>query len=287
MGGVCHLSIVRVHRESIGLDARMNETHETNRHFWDRISDYWRRLREEDKHFLRLTTEPELAFEGGLLEVIRGALPDLKEIDVAVVGSGDNYVAFALAGLGAKVTSIDISQAQLDVARARATELGLEISFHRSDAADLHGLQDESFDLVVSSNGFYVWISDPSAVFASIHRVLRSEGHYAFYDVHPFTRPWDGEGSPLTMKKTYWETGPLYEEDSDNIEFNWTLADLLNPLVRCGLRLVELRESPPVSSRTWQGHSYQEPADDKELMDWQVNTRAGLPMWLTVHAQKP
>ncbi|MDP7363715.1 MAG: class I SAM-dependent methyltransferase [Candidatus Latescibacteria bacterium] len=108
------------------------------------------------------------------------------------MASGDNYVAFALVGLGAKVTSIDISEQQLDVARERAAELRLEMNSHRADAADLAGVADASSDLVVSSNGFFVWISEPRAVFDAVFRILRLGGHYEFYHVHPFTRPWEG-----------------------------------------------------------------------------------------------
>jgi cation diffusion facilitator CzcD-associated flavoprotein CzcO len=43
-------------------------------------------------------------------------LADVAGKSVAVLGSGDNQVVFALAGMGAKVTSIDISKQQLDVA---------------------------------------------------------------------------------------------------------------------------------------------------------------------------
>jgi SAM-dependent methyltransferase len=65
-----------------------------------------------------------------------------------------------------------------------------------------------AFDLVVSSNGFFVWVSDLDAVFSSVHRVLRPGGHYMFYDIHPFNRPWEQSGARLVMMKTYWETGP-------------------------------------------------------------------------------
>ena len=92
------------------------------------------------------------------------------------MASGDNYVAFALVGLGAKVTSIDISEQQLDVARERAAELRLEMNFHRADAADLAGVADAFSDLVVSSNGFFVWISEPRAVFDAVFRILRLGG---------------------------------------------------------------------------------------------------------------
>jgi len=73
---------------------------------------------------------------------------DLHGKRVCVIGSGDNYAAFALAGLGATVTSTDISEQQLEVAAHRAHILGLDIHFIRCDAADLAPASAVGFDLV-------------------------------------------------------------------------------------------------------------------------------------------
>jgi 2-polyprenyl-3-methyl-5-hydroxy-6-metoxy-1,4-benzoquinol methylase len=55
----------------------------------------------------------EVAFVGRALELIRAYCRDLAGREVCVIGSGDNYAAFALAGLGARVTSTDVSEQQL------------------------------------------------------------------------------------------------------------------------------------------------------------------------------
>ena len=106
----------------------MDAKHETNRQHWDRAAERWRGLRDRDGLWRRCHIEPELAFEGGAFDEIRTAFPGLEGRAVLVVGSGDYYVAFALAGCGAEVTSVDISQRQLDVAAERADELGLRSS---------------------------------------------------------------------------------------------------------------------------------------------------------------
>ena len=54
---------------------------------------------------------------------LRGVNPGKR---VAVLGSGDNVNAFALVGLGAeRVTSVDISEAQIETGKARAEALGI------------------------------------------------------------------------------------------------------------------------------------------------------------------
>ena len=262
----------------------MTDTHEANRRYWDDLASDWQQLTDRDGLWRRCAQEPELAFEGDALALIRSWCNDMTGKEVCVIGSGDNYAAFALAGLGARVTSTDISQRQLDIAEDRAGQLGLDIRFTRADAAELVPLPDDTYDLVCSTNGFFVWISQPVRVFAAVQRVLKPGGIYIFYDTHPFQRPWQDQVQPLKMAKSYWDTGP-YSNDEGAFEFNWTLADLLNPLADAGLVLQKTLESPADDSRFWEGYSY-EPGMDSQLMDWHENPRAGLPVWLTVCAQK-
>ena len=225
-------------------------------------------------------------FAGGALELIREFGGDLSGKDVCVVGSGDNYAAFALSGMGANVTSIDISERQLEVASKRAARLELPITFVQADAADLTPVGDAEFDLVFSSNGFFVWIADLHAVFSEIFRILRPGGHYVFYDIHPFQRPWKDQTRPIEVEKSYWETGPFENQEDGTFEFNWTLADILNPLAASGLILRRILESPAKDSRFWQNRSYL-PGTDESLLDWNENPRAALPVWLTATVRKP
>jgi SAM-dependent methyltransferase len=265
----------------------MNEMHEANRRYWDANAEAWRQLRDRDDLWRRCPAQPELAFGGAALEMIRDFVGELRGKDVCVIGSGDNYAAFALAGLGAKVTSTDISAEQLAVAARRAEQLGLEIRFLRADAADLTAFDREAFDLVFSSNGFFVWIAEPRRVMSSVHRVLRVGGYYIFYDVHPFLRPWKDQIRPIQMEKPYFEIGPFTSDQGGRrvYEFHWTLQDILNALAEADLSLCQMAESPAADARFWQDYSYL-PGTDQRLLNWRRNPRAGLPVWLTVAAEK-
>jgi SAM-dependent methyltransferase len=264
-----------------------NAMHAANRLYWDAQAPGWRKLRDQDQLWRLCPSQPELAFEGGALDLIR-ALGDLRGLRAGVVGSGDNYAAFALAGLGARVTSIDISAQQLQIAAERAAELGLEITFVQADAAAMDGIPSGEFDLVCSTNGFFVWIAALREVFAEISRVLKAGGTYISYDIHPFQRPWKDQVAPLEMEKPYNLTGPFIDAATSSpvYEFNWRMSDLLNPLLDAGLQLRKLVESPPKDPRFWLGASYV-PGADASLADWKHNPRAGLPVWLTIAAQKP
>ena len=265
----------------------MNNMHETNQKHWDAASPDWERLRDNDGGWRRCPQEPSLAFEGTALDMIREFVGELRGKSVCVIGSGDNYASFALAGLGATVTLADISEKQLAVAAKRASKLGLDILFVRSDAVDLSQLPAAGFDMVCSTNGFFVWIADLVGVFAAVSRVLRPGGYYIFYDVHPFMRPWENR-TAIEMKKPYFETGPFQSgsPDDPNYEFHWTIGDILNAPLKAGMEVRRIAESPARDSRFWQGSSY-EHRTDESVLDWHDNPRAGLPVWLTVAAKKP
>jgi len=88
----------------------MSSMHEATRRYWDESADRWRALEDQGGLWRRCAQHPELAFEGGTLDVIRWCLGALDGRDVCVIGSGDNCAAFALAACDAQVTSVDISQ---------------------------------------------------------------------------------------------------------------------------------------------------------------------------------
>lgn len=264
----------------------MNTMHQANRRYWNEAADWWERLEEEGGLWQRCPTEPGLAFDGGALGLIHDVAGSMSDKDVCVVGSGDNHAAFAFAGMGANVTSVDISDRRLAVASKRAAHLGLPITFVQADAADLSHIPNAEFDLVFSSNGFFVWISDLRAVFSEIHRILRPGGHYVFYDIHPFQRPWKSQVTPVEVAKPYWKTGPFEDDEDGAFEFHWTLADILNSLATAGFNLRRVLESPAADSRFWQDYSHL-PGTDDSLLDWNRNPRAALPAWLTLASQKP
>ncbi len=263
----------------------MSKIHEANRRLWNNQATTWEEHLNRDGRWSRCHKEPELAFEGGALATIREMVGDLCNKQVCIIGSGDNMAAYALSGLGAAVTSTDISEERLKLAADRADILGVSIDFVRSDAADLGFADDSTFDLVCSTNGFFVWIADLGAVFREVSRILKPGGAYVFYDIHPFMRPWKEQVTPIEMEKTYWDTGPFRESVDESYEFSWTLADLLNPLAQAGLTLKKVVESPTQDPRFWQGNG-DASGIDKSLLDWRQNPRAGLPVWLTVAASR-
>lgn len=75
-------------------------------------------------------------------------------MDVLDLGCGDGTTALPAAQRGANVLGVDIAANLVASGNARAAKAGLaNLRFQEGDASDLQGLEDHSFDLVVSIFG--------------------------------------------------------------------------------------------------------------------------------------
>ena len=236
-----------------------NDIHEANRKRWDAASEGWARGADSRGLWRRCPGEPELVLcdrELAHLRTIAGKR-------VCVLGSGDNQVVFALAGLGAVVTSVDISQCQLDVAARRARELDLSISCLRADVTDLSAIHSASFDVVYTGGHVAVWVSDLDTYYAEAVRILRPNGLLLIAEYHPFRRLWRESPDRLIVEHPYFARGPFeYDVTPDvlhprpgplkSYEFHWTVSDYINAVLKSGCRLSEVHEFGD-SVAEWEG----------------------------------
>jgi len=102
-----------------------------------------------------------------------GIGPGLKVLDL---GCGDGTTALPSAQLGADVLGVDIASNLVAAGNRRAQEAGLtNLRFEEGDASDLHGLSDETFDLVVSVFGA-MFAPRPFDVAKEMLRVTKTGG---------------------------------------------------------------------------------------------------------------
>jgi SAM-dependent methyltransferase len=252
-----------------------NELHEANRKRWDAASEGWAKGADSRGLWRRCPTEPGLV----LCDRELAYLGDIGGKCVCVLGSGDNQVAFALAGMGAKVTSVDISQQQLDVAKRRAHELCLPMTFLRADVTDLSEVADATFDAVYTGGHVAVWVSDLGLYYGEAARVLRPNGLFMVAEYHPFRRLWRESQDQLAVEYPYFARGPFeYDVTADvlhpkpgtlkSYEFHWTVSDHINAVLKARCRLLEVHEF------------------GESVADWERAPLHGLPEYLLIVARK-
>ena len=93
-----------------------------------------------------------------------------RVLDVAA-GTGKNLRYYPET---CQITAADMSSAMMEIARMRANSLGLDITFLMMDAEAI-GLQDKSFDTVVSSLTLCTF-PEPVAALQEMARVCRTNG---------------------------------------------------------------------------------------------------------------
>jgi SAM-dependent methyltransferase len=94
-----------------------------------------------------------------------------RALDVGC-GSGKVAIDLVAAAPDSAAIGVDLSSAQLEVARRRAGDL--PVTFLHADA-QVHPFEPESFDLVVSRTGS-MFFADPAAAFANLARATRPGG---------------------------------------------------------------------------------------------------------------
>lgn len=253
----------------------MNEFHEANRRGWDAAALAGLGQVDRTRDWRACHRDASLVFNAPELNW----LANVRGKTVCVLGSGDNLAVFALAGLGAQVTSVDISQEQLNIAKKRAAALGISARFIRADVVDLAALADDLFEVVYTGGHVAVWVSDLWKYYSEALRVLKPGGLFIVNEYHPFRRIWKECKDALEVEFGYLDRGPHQWDRDEYIpgakpgslpayEFHWTVSELLAAVVDAGAELLSLNElgCAPES--------------------WEAAPLAGLPQSLLIVARK-
>lgn len=146
--------------------------------------------------------------------------PGERVLDLA---TGTGWTSRLVARHGALVDGVDIAEALLETARARAVAEGLPIAYHLGDAEALP-FDDAAFDAVVSTFGV-MFVSRPEAAAAELARVVRPGGRLAL-------TTWTHDGNLLRMfqvMKPYMAAPPA--SPAPPSPFEWGHPDRLQALL--------------------------------------------------------
>jgi 2-polyprenyl-6-hydroxyphenyl methylase/3-demethylubiquinone-9 3-methyltransferase len=108
---------------------------------------------------------------------------DLAGCKVLDVGCGGGILTEAMANHGARVTGIDMAEAPLAVARLHQLESGAEVEYLRTTAEALADERTGQFDIVTCLE-MLEHVPSPSAVVASVRRLVRPGGHVFFSTIN-------------------------------------------------------------------------------------------------------
>lgn len=173
--------------------------------------------------------------------------PDLTGMDAIELGCGTGYVSCWMVRRGARVTGIDISDVQLDMARTLAAEHDLQITFMEGNA-EATGLPDASFDFAISEYGASIWCP-PQTWLAEAWRLLRPGGQLVFLGNHPLSlicSPLDGAPADLVLHRPYrnmwgadWTDVPI---EPSGVCFNLTMAGWMDLFAQIGFVVTKYQE---------------------------------------------
>lgn len=190
----------------------------------------------------------------GLLDAwMLESLGDVAGREVVDIGCGEGRFCRVLAGLGARVTGIDLTEPLVERAAAIASPAE---TYLVGNAEDLAGLEDERFDLAVS----YIVLVDVLAYRRSIqaaYRVLRPGGRFIVCNVHPMrmAQPngWirQGERKLFYAIDDYCDEGPREFEwwGASFINMHRTLSSYVSAFLAAGFALEGLLEPTPSDSQ--------------------------------------
>lgn len=186
-----------------------------------------------------------------------GKLQGLRVIHLQCA-TGEDTLSWA--ALGALASGVDISEVQIELARAKAAGAGLAVKFCAADVYDLPGALPADmrgeYDMVFTGGGAIVYLPDLVRWAAVIFDLLRPGGRLVLLEEHPLSgclwveneqlkidADYFGRSQPNAVQGWYHFKGG---EDAQEIkyEFSWPLGDVVTALARAGLVIEQLEEYP-------------------------------------------
>jgi SAM-dependent methyltransferase len=202
-----------------------------------------------------------------------GTLGDITDLAVLCLAGGGGQQSAAFGLLGARVTVVDLSHAQLLRDRTAAVHHGIHIHTIQGDMRELSFLPQGYFDIVWHPYALN-FVPDCRGVFEQVARVLRMGGLYHFMAANPFscglgTQDWNGRAYELRLPYIdgalirYGDEEWVYARQPDQApipgprEYRHTLSNIVNGIVDSGFELLKVlewsAEPPPLDAEpgTW------------------------------------
>ena len=177
-------------------------------------------------------------------------LGDVRDKYILELACGAAQNSITLAKWGARVTAVDLSPKQLAHARRLATSEGADVSLIQADIERLTMFADDSFDIILSSNGIE-FVTDIDGCLREWYRVLRPGGMAVISTVHPLAAfEWD-EGQGALLIQNYFNLPvevwhDVGESDGQRgLTFFRTVEEMFSALTGVGFSVERILEPVP------------------------------------------
>ncbi|MHB8573443.1 MAG: class I SAM-dependent methyltransferase [Candidatus Dormibacteria bacterium] len=219
-----------------------------NRDAWNADSPQY-----QERHRVDLEGDRALAWGCWRIpEAELNILGDVRGRDILEFGCGGAQFSVALARLGANMTGLDLSPAQLEHARAHIDRHGVDVRLIEASGEDVP-LPDSSFDIVFCDHGVMSF-AKPELAVPEAARLLRPAGLFAFSRISPLVDVcWDQAADVVQDRLVgdYFEMDRL--ESEGTVEFFRGYGQWIRVFRDAGLIVEDLIElqAPPDRESTY------------------------------------
>lgn len=171
-------------------------------------------------------------------------LPAVRGQDILELGCGAARWSIALAGLGARAVGVDLSRAQLGVARELVRTAGARVALVHGSAERLP-FHDAQFDLIFCDWGALTF-ADPERAIPESARLLRTGGHLVFCTATPISILFrDRAEDRLRRHLTVPYFGMHRVDYGDEIDFQLPYGEWIRLFRESGFEVERLEETRP------------------------------------------
>jgi len=158
---------------------------------------------------------------------------------------------------GAQVTGVDFSPQSIQIAKELAQKMNVQAEFIVANVLDLPDGALGQYDIVYTSKGVLIWISDIDKWARSISLHLKPGGVFYIFETHPTLLMFDDtQANSFQIRYPYFHSqDPIHFDDdhpdyadttyiakNKTYEWQWSLSDVVNGLLRNGLTIELLNE---------------------------------------------
>ncbi|HUS78561.1 MAG TPA: methyltransferase domain-containing protein [Patescibacteria group bacterium] len=229
----------------------MAEYYETNKARWNELVEIHAKSEEYD-------LEGFIAGRNSLHQAELDILGDVTGKSLFHLQCHFGLDTISWARLGARATGVDFSETAIELAREIAKKVGSDAEFVCGNIYDLPQVHEGEYDIVFTSIGVLCWLQEIDRWGSIIAHYLKPGGTFLLVESHPLMWVFDDESKGLRIRYSYWhreepltweQDGSYAAEDAKlenrrSYEWQHSASDVLNSLIKAGLRIKEVKEYP-------------------------------------------